>query len=98
MLENANTDYYATLNDTEKSWLNKTIDIINTDYQSVDDLQTALYAVVKTGTEDEVTLKAIQKRYFQIIYNLVLGESKGPKLGIFLMAAPKNKLLELLKF
>ena len=98
LLESANKDYYDTLSDVEKEWLDKTVDIINTDWQSVDDLQTALYAVVKTGVEDEATLKATQKRYFQIIYNLVLGDNKGPKLGIFLMAAPKNKLLSLLKF
>lgn len=98
LLENPNKDYYNSLNDTEKTWLIKTANIINSDWQSVDDLQTALYAVVKTGNEDEATLKATQKRYFQIIYNLVLGENKGPKLGIFLMAAPKDKLLNLLKF
>ena len=98
LLENKNEEFYQTLSSAEKVWVKKTLDIVNTTYDSVDELQTALYAVVKTGNEDEATLKATQKRYFQIVYNLVLGENKGPKLGIFLMAAPKEALNKLLKF
>ena len=98
LLKNKNEEFYQTLSSAEKVWVKKTLDIVNTTYDSVDELQTALYAVVKTGDEDEATLKATQKRYFQIVYNLVLGENKGPKLGIFLMAAPKEALNKLLKF
>ena len=31
-------------------------------------------------------LKNAQKRYFQILYNMLLGLDQGPKLGLFLMA------------
>ena len=98
MLETANTEFYASLNDTEKTWVATTLKIANQNYNSVDELQTALYAVVKTGNETEQELKAIQKRYFQILYNLLLGAKQGPKLGIFLMAINKQKLTDLLTF
>lgn len=98
LLESKNTEFYATLSDQEKQWLKKTIDVVSQNHDSADDLQTALYAVVKTGNQDEQELKAVQKRYFQIIYNLLLGESRGPKLGIFLMAIDKQKLLNLISF
>ena len=98
LLETDNTEFYASLNDTEKTWVATTLKIANQNYNSVDELQTALYAVVKTGNETEQELKTIQKRYFQILYNLLLGAKQGPKLGIFLMAINKQKLADLLTF
>lgn len=40
--------------------------------------------------------KKQQKRYFQILYNMLLGKDQGPKLGLFLMSLNKDKLKELL--
>lgn len=95
LLDEKNTDFYNTLNDLEKKWLNKTIELIKKDYATTDDLQTALYDVVKEDVSLE-ELKTSQKRYFQILYNMFLGLDKGPKLGLFLMAVDKNKILELI--
>lgn len=97
LLDSKNEEFYQTLNDKEKEWLNKTIELLNNEYTSTDDLQTALYAVVKDGILEDKELKQVQKRYFQILYNLLLGKDKGPKLGLFLMAIDKNKIIELLK-
>ena len=59
-------------------------------------IQTELYAVVKYLNLDPTELKKDQKRYFEILYNLLLGAKQGPKLGIFLMAIDKTKLKQLL--
>ena len=96
LLENRNDDFYNTLNSMERSWLDKTVELFNNDYSSTDELQTSLYDVVKSDISDENELKNAQKRYFQILYNLLLGQDKGPKLGLFLMALPKDKILNLL--
>lgn len=98
LLTEPNTEFYETPTDQEKSWVAKTLDIVKSSHESVEQLQTELYAVVKTGDQQEQELKAIQKRYFQIVYNLILGENKGPKLGIFLMAVKPEKLQKLLSF
>lgn len=98
LLNEKNVEFYNTLSDEEKSWLDKTIELLNKEYSSTDELQTELYAVVKYTTDDPQILKKTQKRYFEILYNCLLGKGQGPKLGIFLMAVEKEKLVSLLKF
>ena len=58
--------------------------------------KTALYSVVKDGVLADKELKQTQKRYFQILYNMLLGKDQGPKLGLFLMAIDKEKITSLL--
>ena len=61
-------------------------------------LQTILYDVVKDGVLADKELKQVQKRYFQILYNMLLGVDQGPKLGLFLMAIKKENIIELLQY
>ncbi len=96
LLEERNDEYYNTLDDLEKSWLDKTKDLLDQTYKTSDELQTALYAVVKDGVLADQELKKVQKRYFQILYNMLLGKDKGPKLGLFLMAIDKEKIKKLI--
>ena len=49
-------------------------------------MQNDLYAIVKTGNDNPKELKTRQKRYFQILYNLILGQNSGPKMGLLLSA------------
>ena len=93
-----NVEFYNTLTEEEKSWIVKTLDILKTDYATSDELQTELYAVVKYLNLDPQELKKTQKRYFEILYNLLLGAKQGPKLGIFLQAISYEKLTKLLQF
>ena len=96
LLNTFNIDYYNTLSNIEKDWLQNTITLLDNNYETTNDLQTALYDVVKETLHDESELKQQQKRYFQILYNMLLGTDQGPKLGLFLMALNKDKLKELL--
>ncbi len=98
VLSTPNIEYYNTLNVTEKEWLTKTVELLKADYETTTDLQNTLYAVVKTPDLDEAALKQVQKRYFEILYQFLLGTSKGPKLGLFLTAIGKEKATMLLKF
>ena len=86
VLEEFNQEFYDTLTDEEKEWLKMTLSVLKNEYASTQDLQNDLYAIVKTGNDDSKELKARQKRYFQIIYNLILGQSSGPKMGLLLSA------------
>ena len=96
LLQSRNIEYFNNLNNMEKDWLSKTIILLEHNYNTTDELQTALYDVVKDGILVDKELKEAQKRYFQILYNMLLGEDKGPKLGLFLMAVDKKIVQSLL--
>ena len=98
LLENKNQEYYNTLSDEEKNWIARTIDVVSRDYETTTDLQNELYAVVKTADIDEKELKAVQKRYFQILYNLLLGKDQGPKLGLYLSAVATEEIIKRISF
>ena len=86
ILNEFNQDFYDSLNEEEKQWLKDTLVVLQQNYSTTQELQKSLYAVVKTGEEDSKILKSKQKRYFQIIYNLILGKDSGPKMGLLLSA------------
>ena len=92
LLEVKNEKYYCCLSEIEKEWVRKTLDLINMDYPTSNDLQTALYNIVKEDIQDEKELKIAQKKYFQILYNLLLRKDQGPKLGLFLMAIDRERV------
>lgn len=96
LLEQRNDDFYNTLSELEKEWLRKTVILLKDDYNTTDELQTALYNVVKDDTLVDKELKETQKRYFRILYNMLLGKDQGPKLGLFLMTISKEQITNLL--
>ncbi len=96
LLEVKNKEFYDSLTSLEKEWVEKTISLLNINYETTNDLQTALYDVVKNGILKDEELKKSQKRYFQILYNMLLGQDKGPKLGLMLMAFNREKVQDLL--
>ncbi len=98
LVDNPRRDFYEELNEMEKNWLNKTIDILSESYETSDELQTKLYAVVKEDYSDEIEIKTAQKRYFNILYQLLLGANKGPKMGLFLLSLPKEDVISRLIF
>ena len=98
LLKKRNDEYYNNLNQLEKGWLTKTMGLLNKEYETTSDLQTGLYDVVKADIIDEKELKNAQKRYFQILYNMLLGKDKGPKLGLFLMALDNLTIQKLLNY
>lgn len=86
IIEEFNQDYYDSLTEEEKDWLKSTLSVLQNNYKTTQELQTDLYAIVKKGNEEPKELKNKQKRYFQIIYNLLLGQNSGPKMGLLLSA------------
>lgn len=99
ILDKFNEEYYNTLNDKEKNWLDQTIKVLEKNIDNTQNLQAVLYAVVKSDSNTS-NFKDNQKRYFQIIYNMLLGQDKGPKLGLLLCAIDSETLksrLELAK-
>ena len=64
--------------------------------QTVEELETFVYAIPKTGGAAESELKKRQRAFFGHVYNLLIGKDTGPRLGTFLWAADRATVLKLL--
>lgn len=84
ILENFNNSYYSTLNEKEKKWIADTLIVLQKQYSDSKELQDRLYGIVKEDNIDSKSLKKLQRRYFTILYNMILGRDNGPKLGLLL--------------
>ncbi len=99
LLKDRNNDYFKALAPTEQAWV---ISLYNWLMLSVDlrleDVTHQVYEIPKIGLVTDADLTTVQHRFFQIIYNLLFGRDKGPRLGTFLFAVPKESYVELLHF
>lgn len=95
LLLEQNKEFFATLNDEEKGWIASLVSNIESKDFTTDEMQALLYEIPKLNGEQD---KARQKRFFEVVYQLLLGKSKGPRLYLFLTAVDKNQILSLLKF
>lgn len=95
LLDSKNFSFYELLNDEEKGWIKTLCKNIKENDLSLEEMQSLLYEIPKI---DGVADKAKQKRFFEVVYNLLVGKERGPRLYLFLTAIEKTKLLELLEF
>lgn len=79
----------STLNEKQKEYLAKVIDLLDT-HQKPQDLQLALYNLAK-----EMNLKTPEA--FAAIYTAFLGKTHGPKAAWFLLQYPKDQVVKRLK-
>ena len=94
LIPEQNVEFIKTMNDEEKLWVKKLTDEMEKKDLSAEEMQTLLYDIPKVNGEPD---KTRQKRFFEIVYNLLLGKSKGPRLYLFLTAIDKQDALKLLK-
>ena len=95
LLDSKNVDFYATMNEEEKGWIKSLVESIKSKDYSVEEMQALLYEIPKVNGEPD---KARQKRFFEVVYNLLLGKAKGPRLYLFLSAIDRQSLISLLEF
>lgn len=65
--------------------------------QSVEELETFVYDIPKGSGLEGSALKKKQREFFGHIYNLLIGKDTGPRLGTFLWALDREKVLALLR-
>lgn len=63
---------------------------------TVEALETLVYDIPKSPAVAEGELKSIQRSFFKDVYNLLIGKDTGPRLGTFLWAADRERVLHLL--
>ncbi len=94
LLPQKNDAFVATMNDEEKGWVRTLLNSIKTNDLNTTEMQTLLYDIPKLNGEQN---KQRQKRFFEIVYNLLLGKNQGPRLYLFLSAVEKQSYLHLLE-
>lgn len=97
--ESPNEDYYSTLADHEKSWVNKLYENLNNnDYSNTKEMQDMLYAISKLPENSDKENVKLQRRFFEIVYMLLYGKGKGPRLYLLLTAFDKKDYINLFNF
>ena len=95
LLTKSNREYYDSMLAEEKGWIATLVDNLKSKEFTMEEMQALLYEIPKLNGEQN---KVRQKRFFEIVYNLLLGKDKGPRLYLFLMALDKDELIKLLTF
>ena len=96
-----NWEVYESLDDSAKQEVADLFAYLSGDGYSLDELNTAIYAIpakvrgLEPGTKE---LKAAQSVFFQHVYQLLIDKTKGPRLYLFLYAIEKDRYLKLLDF
>ncbi len=97
LLSSVNTEYAATLDTDMRSMIESLrTELAASNEQSVQDLELLSYDIPKRAGGPEADLKKRQRTFFGHVYNLLIGKDTGPRLGTFLWAADRSKVLKLL--
>jgi lysyl-tRNA synthetase class 1 len=91
--------FFESLADVEKAWVRSLHDwLASAGEVTIDEATEFVYAVPKRADDSDKEQAAAQRRFFQIVYTLLFGKTRGPRLGTFLAAVPRERFLPLLEF
>ncbi len=93
-----NTEYIETLSEEELGHVRKLkSELKDNPNRTIPELNELVYGIVKKEELDMKENIKRQKRFFQMVYNLLIGKNAGPRLATFLWAVEdKGKVLQLL--
>lgn len=94
LLPEKNKEFIKTMTGEEKNWISRLLNEIKSKDYSAEEMQTLLYDIPKINSEPD---KARQKRFFEVVYNLLIGKNQGPRLYLFLTAVDKKEIIKLLE-
>lgn len=90
-------EFYHSLTEEQQYWLKNLCDyLINNEQQDQTELMKELYSICYH--DDKTVMKANQKLFFTMIYQLVLNRPSGPPIPLLFQAVNKNHLINLLNF
>lgn len=96
-----NFEVYNTLSDEEKKEIALLHDCLAAGGYTLDELNTALYAIPKQvfgEDKPEKELKSLQGAFFKTVYRLLIDKERGPRLYLFLYAIDPARYVSLLDF
>ncbi len=95
--EEVNEEYARTLSVEQKNMIKRFYnELLSKKEASIEDLEFLTYAIPKDSNLSELELKKAQRAFFKDVYNLLIGKDTGPRLGTFLWAVDRSKVLKLL--
>jgi lysyl-tRNA synthetase class 1 len=100
--ESADADRLAALDEDEELWLRQLLDRLPDSFADTDELTTLIYGVPKLGRglalDDPPTdeVKADQKAFFRLLYELLVAAERGPRLPTLFAALGPGKVRALL--
>jgi len=93
LLEIPNTKYYKNLNPDQKNLFNEFTKLVDKkEEMTYAQIEKEIYSIAKKPDMTDEEKKSAQRDFFKIIYNLLFGKDRGPRLPTFLWAVPKTKL------
>ena len=92
--EKFNASFYSSLNRHEKKWIKSFVELISSFKGSDDEFISEIYEIVQANTENE--RKKMQKRFFELIYQMVLSQKSGPNIAVLVEVVGIPKLRRLL--
>jgi lysyl-tRNA synthetase class 1 len=97
--ESRNDAAWATVADDERAWIRSLVEWLEKNPTfTIEEATEAVYAIPKREGQTDKEQGAAQKRFFQIVYALVFGATRGPRLGTFLAVVPAERYIALLRF
>jgi len=66
------------------------------DKKTIKDIETFVYDIPKDKNLSDKENAPNQRSFFKVVYNLLIGKNKGPRLSTFLWAVDRDKVLKLL--
>ena len=92
-----NAEYFNELPEYRQENLRKLrAELISDEPLGLKDLEALSYAVAKNPEHDEKEMKKAQREFFKDVYNMLISQDKGPRLGTFLWALDTGTVIELL--
>jgi lysyl-tRNA synthetase class 1 len=93
-----NQDYFQTLAPHERQWVAELYRWLQVSEIGLAEATEKLYAIPKQAGMTEAEQKSAQRRFFEIVYHLLFGRDKGPRLSTFVVAVSPEAYLDLLNF
>ena len=94
--DGVNTEYAKTLSDIRKEQIKTLRDELQNKDLNILELEKIVYRIPKLPELNEDELKKEQRAFFKDVYNLLIGKDTGPRLGTFLWAVDREKVIKLL--
>lgn len=96
LLDEPNNEFAAKLDHESKKMVEKLVASLSADL-SVAELESLVYSIPKQEGVDQKENAKLQRDFFKIVYQLLIGAETGPRLSTFLWAADRDKVIKLLE-
>lgn len=96
LLENTNQEYFKQMSPESIKHVGELKNFLERGFSSIEKLEKMVYSIPKDQKLGLKENELLQRAFFKDVYNLLLGNDRGPRLATFLWAVDRKKVLSLL--